>query len=53
MASVVQACDAGRHDSRVAARLGAADWLGFAATPSFASMALLTVAHAGGLADSF
>ncbi|SRR5258708_16311844 len=36
------ASDAIGHENRPAATLGAADWLGLAAAPSFAIMALLT-----------
>ena len=31
--------------------VGAADWLSFAAAPSFAAMALLTALHGGGMPD--
>jgi hypothetical protein len=36
------------HESRTAATLGAADWIGLAAAPTFALMALLTGAFGGG-----
>jgi hypothetical protein len=38
------------HERRTAATLGAADWLGLAAAPSFAAMALLTGVLGGGKA---
>ena len=40
-----------RHESGQAAALGAADWLGLAAAPTFAIMALLTVVFSGGAPD--
>ena len=40
--------DANRHENGNAAVLGAADWLGFAAAPTFAIMALLTGGWGGG-----
>ena len=46
-----RAFDTDRRAGGAAASLGAAHWLGFAATPSFALMALLTAAHDGGRAD--
>ena len=42
------ACGAIRPESGNAAILGAADWLGFAAAPTFAIMALLTGVLGGG-----
>ncbi len=36
------------HDSGGAAPLGAADWLGLAAAPTFATMGLLTAVFGGG-----
>lgn len=45
-------CDTGCHEGGEAVSLGVAEWLSFAATPSFAAMALLTAAQSGGLADS-
>ena len=36
----------------VTASLGVAEWLGFAATPSFALMAVLTVGHHGSPTDT-
>jgi hypothetical protein len=46
-----EGCGAIRHENRDAAALGAADWLSLAAAPTFAIMALLTVALGGGPAD--
>jgi len=43
--------DAIGHESRNAAALGAADWLGLAAAPTFAIMALLTAGFGGGAMD--
>lgn len=43
--------DAIRHQSRVTAAPGAADWLGLSAAPTFAIMALLTGVHGGGAPD--
>jgi hypothetical protein len=40
--------DANRQDNSNAAVLGAADWLGFAAAPTFAIMALMTGVSGGG-----
>ena len=40
--------DANRHENGNAAVLGAADWLGLAAAPTFAIMALLTGGWGGG-----
>jgi hypothetical protein len=44
------ASDMKGHARRTAATLGAADWLGLAAAPSFAIMALLTAVLGGGKA---
>ncbi len=41
-------CDATRNENANTAALGAADWLGLAAAPTFALMALLTGALGGG-----
>ena len=41
------ACGASRHAFLGAAALRAGDWLGLAAAPAFAAMALLTVLPAG------
>ena len=46
------ACGAFPYESGHAAALGAADWLGLAAAPTFACMALLTAVH-GGRPDVF
>ena len=43
--------DTGRPEAGAAPWLGVAEGLGFAATPSFALMALLTVAHHSSPAD--
>ena len=40
-----------RHEGRTAGTLGAADWLGLAAAPTFAIMALVTGAVGSGAAD--
>jgi hypothetical protein len=45
------ACGALRHESGKAAALGAAGWLGLAAAPTFAIMALLTGVLGGGAPD--
>ena len=45
------AFDANRHEVSKAAPLGSAAWLGLAAAPVFAIMALWTAAHGGGPAD--
>ena len=44
-------CDATRSERGHAAALPAADWLGLAAAPTFAIMALLTSVLGGGQAD--
>jgi hypothetical protein len=41
------------YESENAAALGAADWVGLAAAPTFAIMALLTGALGGGAPDMF
>jgi hypothetical protein len=43
--------DTGRPDARAAPSLGVAEGLGFAAAPSFALMAVLTLAHESSPAD--
>ena len=51
-----EACSGGSGDGAIrrnAAALGAADWLGLAAAPTFAIMALLTAVLGGGSADMF
>jgi len=44
-------CSAIHHDNGSATARGAADWLGLAATPVFALMALLAYVPGGGAAD--
>jgi hypothetical protein len=44
-------CGATGDDDRNSAKLGAADWLRFAATPTFLVMALLTSVPGAGRAD--